>query len=126
MAIDDANNTAYGLSFSDTDSHVSLGFNVLDRHENSTAVSESLNGVQDPNEISLQRMFTQLLAISSALLFFLYLIILWWKMANVRSIYDPSSKLSHLPIPPGDLGLPIIGETFHWLVQVSNRYAAFA
>ena len=46
---------------------------------------------------------------------------IWWKRRNIRSADDPDSNLSHLPLPPGEFGHPIIGETFSWLTQVSKR-----
>lgn len=41
-----------------------------------------------------------------------------WRIYILRSAKDPSTDLSHLPIPPGDFGLPIIGETLTWAIQV--------
>ena len=46
----------------------------------------------------------------------------WWEKRNKRLAEDPSSPLSHLPLPPGDFGPPIIGETFLWLTQVKSYY----
>lgn len=43
-----------------------------------------------------------------------------WRMYILRSARDPSTDLSHLPIPPGDFGLPIIGETLTWAIQGSD------
>lgn len=34
---------------------------------------------------------------------------------------DASSDISHLPLPPGDTGLPILGETLEWLVEVRGK-----
>lgn len=47
-----------------------------------------------------------------------------WRWYLLRSAEDPSSNLSHLPIPPGDFGLPVIGETLLWAVQVGYLHPA--
>jgi len=42
-----------------------------------------------------------------------------WEAWNFHLARDPSSPLSHLPLPPGEFGFPIIGETLQWIMQVS-------
>ena len=60
-----------------------------------------------------------------AFLIFLLLLCLpfkkWWYLWNISQGKDPSSSLASLPVPPGEFGYPIIGETLHWLTQVSYR-----
>lgn len=60
-----------------------------------------------------------LLSVTSIIVLW-YPLKIWWKKRNIRLGNDPSSSLSHLPLPPGDFGLPLIGETFAWITQVSS------
>lgn len=45
-----------------------------------------------------------------------------WKWYILWKARDPMSPYGELPIPPGDFGLPIIGETHFWALQVGISF----
>ena len=67
----------------------------------------------------LEPALTFFLLILSALLL-CYPLKFLWEAWNLYMASDPSSPLSHLPLPPGEFGLPIVGETLQWITQVST------
>ena len=85
-------------------------------------LNQTINSIPESESADKKgfHMAVQLLFLSIVSLIALwYPLKLWWKKRNIRLGNDPSSPLSHLPLPPGDFGLPLIGETFAWITQVS-------
>jgi len=62
-----------------------------------------------------------LLLVCAVLVIFWKLLCLWWRRRQMLLSEDASSDISHLPLPPGDTGLPILGETLEWLVEVRGK-----
>lgn len=78
------------------------------------------------NMASLQVFAEQLFfALCSAIVYGLLFVVLYyvskflWRNFLIYKSKDPSSKLSDLlPLPPGDFGIPFLGETLLWAIQV--------
>nr|CAB3235463.1 cytochrome P450 26B1 [Phallusia mammillata] len=100
---------------------------VISPH-NSTPLDASARGPADVVEettMSSEPGLPSLLltAMCWAVVYFATLVVFWkllcvlWHKWNLRCTSDPASGLSHLPLPPGDFGLPFVGETLLWLAQ---------
>ena len=45
----------------------------------------------------------------------------WWGSRSQTELKPDEYEASRLPLPPGSLGLPVIGEMLQFIVEVSNR-----